>query len=90
LTTLPVGANHPGKTAGPAFEVYRRISYVLPHRHSAWVILHERLTELADFSAKLKTPNNAEGKLGPVTDSLRTLASRLEANASMGYSGSRS
>lgn len=34
MTTLPVGPNHPGKTAGPAFEVYRRSSYVLPHRHA--------------------------------------------------------
>ena len=79
MTTLPVGASHPGKTAGPAFEVYRRISYVLPHRHAAWVILHERLSELADFSAKLKVPKSAEGKLEPVSDSLRALASRLEA-----------
>ncbi len=81
MTTLPVGADHPGKTAGPAFEVYRRISYVLPHRHAAWVILHERLVELADFSAKLKAPPSAEGRLEPVSDSLRTLASRLETHA---------
>jgi hypothetical protein len=90
MTTLPVGVNYPGKTAGPAFEVYRRISYVLPHRHSAWVILHERLAELADFSGKLKAPENAESKLETVTDSLRSLASRLEANASAGHSGSKS
>jgi hypothetical protein len=90
MTTLPVGANHPGKTAGPAFEVYRRISYVLPHRHAAWVILHERLAELADFSTKLKAPKNAEGRLEPVSDSLRALAARLEAKTSAGDAGSKS
>jgi hypothetical protein len=82
MTTLPVGVNHPGKTAGPAFEVYRRTSYLLPHRHAAWVILHERLTELADFSSKIAAPKAVEANLGPVTDSLSTIASRLESNAS--------
>jgi hypothetical protein len=81
MATLPVGPNHPGKTAGPAFEVYRRVSYVLPHKHAAWVILHERLTELADFSTKLKVPKSAEGKLEPVSQSLKSLASKIEANA---------
>jgi ferritin-like protein len=81
MATLPVGARHPGKTAGPAFEVYRRVSYVLPHRQAAWVILHERLTELADFSANLKVPKGAEGRLEPVRDTLRTIASKLRPNA---------
>jgi hypothetical protein len=80
MTTLPVGANHPGKTAGPAFEVYRRVSYLLPHRQAAWVILHERLVELADFSAGISVPKSAKGSLEPVSESLRGLASRLKAN----------
>jgi len=84
MTTLPVGANHPGRTAGPAFEVYRRISYVLPHRQAAWVILHERLSELADFSARLEAPRSAEGRLGPVGESLRDLSKRLEARTDAG------
>src|SRR5208283_995886 len=83
MTTLPVGSNHPGRTAGPAFEVYRRTSYVLPHRHSAWIILYERLSELADFSSTLGVPEGIEGKLEPVSDSLRAIASNLEANASV-------
>jgi hypothetical protein len=81
MTTLPVGSDHPGKTAGPAFEVYRRTSYFLPHRQSAWVILHERLTELADFSSRLGAPGRARVDLGPVSDSLRALACELETKA---------
>src|SRR5208283_1174399 len=90
MTMLPVGSNHSGKTAGPAFEVYRRTSYVLPHRHSAWIILHERLSELADFSSSLNVPKVAEGKLEPVSDSLRAIASKLEANATVEHVDSKS
>ncbi len=52
LTTLPVGPNHPGKTVGATFEIYRT-GYILPHRHAAWAILHERLLEFAGFCGKL-------------------------------------
>lgn len=45
MTTLPIGPNAPGKTAGASFEVYRT-SYLLPHREAAWMVLHERLTEI--------------------------------------------
>jgi hypothetical protein len=54
LTALPVGPNHPGQTAGPAFEIYRRHSYLIPHRHTAWIILSERLKELGEYCAWLK------------------------------------
>ncbi len=90
MTTLPVGSNHPGKTAGPAFEVYRRTSYVLPHRHSAWIILHERLSELADFSSSLNVPKGTEVKLEPVSESLRAIASKLQANATVEHGDGKS
>lgn len=54
LTALPVGPNLPGKTVGPAFEIYRRHSYLIPHRRTAWIILSERLTELSQYCAWLK------------------------------------
>jgi hypothetical protein len=49
LTRLPVGLETPGKTAGPTFDIFRR-SYLLPHREAAWIVLRERLQELADGS----------------------------------------
>lgn len=52
LTRLPVGPEAPGKTAGPTFDIFRR-SYLLPHREAAWVILRERLRELADGSVEI-------------------------------------
>jgi hypothetical protein len=53
LTALPVGAEFPGRTAGPAFEIVRPAFFVLPHREAAWKILHERLETLAGVSAGL-------------------------------------
>jgi Ferritin-like len=42
LTTLPVGASHPGRTAGFAFEMYYVMSNMTPHREPAWALLAER------------------------------------------------
>jgi hypothetical protein len=53
LTSLPVGAEFPGRTAGPAFEIVRPAFFILPHREAAWKILHERLETLADVCAGL-------------------------------------
>ena len=78
MTTLPVGPDHPGRTAGPAFEVLRRVSYILPHRKAAWVVLHERLEELADYSASIRSPARVGERLERVTGSLKTVASMFE------------
>jgi nitrite reductase/ring-hydroxylating ferredoxin subunit len=77
LTTLPVGAEYPGKTAGPNFEFYRT-SYLLPHRHAAWMLMHERLLELADYCARLSTGPSAPAELPTIEDNFRTLAGALE------------
>jgi len=77
LTTLPVGAEYPGKTAGPNFEFYRK-SYLLPHRHAAWVLIHERLLELADYCARLSTRPSAPADLTTIEDNFRKLAGALE------------
>jgi hypothetical protein len=53
LTALPVGAEFPGRTAGPGFEIVRPAFFVLPHREAAWKILRERLATLAGVSAGL-------------------------------------
>jgi hypothetical protein len=79
LTRLPVGPEAPGKTAGPTFDIFRR-SYLLPHREAAWVILRERLQELAEGCTEIggMFTGDAEGAvrrtLDEVERSLRTLA----------------
>ena len=69
VTTLPVGKNQPGKTAGPCFEMYRR-EYILPHKHAAWMIVHERLLELSAFSHEIAKKQPSLTQLETVGDSL--------------------
>jgi Ferritin-like len=46
LTRLPVGPGAPGMTAGPSF-MLTSATPVTPHKPAAWIILRERLLELA-------------------------------------------
>jgi hypothetical protein len=77
LTTLPVGAESPGKTAGPNFEFYRP-GYLRPHRHAAWVLMHERLLELADYCARLSVRPSAPAELTTIAKNFQMLANALE------------
>lgn len=52
LTALPAGPEYPGRTAGPSFEFYRSIQY-LPHKRSAWIVMHEKLREMTARVASL-------------------------------------
>jgi hypothetical protein len=47
LTRLPVGPHSPGMTAGPSF-MLTSATPVTPHKPAAWIILGERLRELAE------------------------------------------
>jgi hypothetical protein len=76
LTTLPAGQSYPDMTAGPNFLVSRR-TQLTPHKPAAWVILHERLLELAAHCARLKAQTALTDALGDVQQSLEGLAARL-------------
>ncbi len=77
LTTLPVGVEHPGMTAGPSFEVFYRSGYLLPHAKAAWVLLHERLLELHGFFMATLTEAGAPQNLAPVGGSVLALADKI-------------
>src|SRR5262249_13905133 len=47
LTKLPVGPEHPGRTAGFAFEMYYVMGNLRPHREPAWALPAERARILA-------------------------------------------
>jgi Ferritin-like len=49
ITTLPVGPEQPGRTAGPSFELFYENDYLMPHREAAWALLEERVREAATF-----------------------------------------
>ena len=52
VTTLPVGPDHPGATAGPGFELFYQVDYLLPHQEAAWVLMEERLRDAAAFARR--------------------------------------
>ena len=54
VTRLPVGPEHPGRTAGPTFELFYGVDYLLPHREAAWTVLEERMRVLAELATRCR------------------------------------
>src|SRR5499427_4154915 len=73
ITTLPVGEEHPGTTAGPSFELFYESDYLMPHRDAAWALLAERLDEAAWLCDQLQTGRGRHiaGQLDPVLAAMR-------------------
>src|SRR6478752_2965062 len=53
ITTLPAGPDHPGRTAGPSFELFYENDYLMPHRDAAWALIEERLREAVEFCRRI-------------------------------------
>jgi hypothetical protein len=81
VARMPIGEEHPGRTVGPAFELFYDVDYLLPHRKAAWTIMEERLREIADLATRCRDacPPRWLPPLAKVTDSLRAHADRLAA-----------
>ena len=83
VTTLPVGPHLPGATAGPGFELFYQVDYLLPHKEAAWVLMEERVRDAAAFARRcgmLCTP----ALMKPLADAARALeryADQLAATA---------
>lgn len=77
LTELPVGPEHPGLTAGPPFEFYREVTF-LPHREAAWIVLREKLEEMAAACEALcrddRAPERVAERLAFVHENLGRMA----------------
>ena len=54
VTRLPVGFEHVGRTVGPTFELFYPVDYLLPHRRAAWIVLEERLRDLAELGVRCR------------------------------------
>ena len=76
LTSLPAGEVHGAATAGPAFSLHPSVT-LIPHRRAAWLVLHERVVELASFARRLADDGGPEGLAG-VGAALTDLAHGLE------------
>ena len=76
VTTLPIGWDPPGVTAGPGFELFYQVDYLLPHREAAWVLMEERLRDAAAFAVRCgeavhARPDGAPGQGGQVARAVR-------------------
>jgi hypothetical protein len=83
VTTLPIGMDRPGVTAGPSFELFYQVDYLLPHREAAWILMEERLRDAAAFAVRCGqacTPALME-PLAKVARSLETYADLLASSA---------
>jgi CDGSH-type Zn-finger protein/truncated hemoglobin YjbI len=87
ITTLPVGDSHPGRTAGPSFELFYETDYLMPHRDAAWALLAERLDEAAWLCSELCAGRGShlaqllEPVLSAMQDLSRTLTAQLPAGS---------
>jgi hypothetical protein len=83
VTTQPVGFDMPGITAGPGFELFYQVDYLLPHREAAWILMEERLRDAAAFAVRCGracTPALME-PLAKVARALEKYADQLRAAA---------
>jgi hypothetical protein len=79
ITTLPVGPEHPGRTAGPSFELFYEDDDLLPHRASAWALLEERLRDASTFCGAVmnSSPEDVASALGVAEGTLTAVADSL-------------
>jgi hypothetical protein len=81
VTQLAVGKAYPGSTAGPSFELFYSVDYLLPHREAAWLLMEERLRDLAELATRCRDACIPKFMvpLSRVTDALRRQADLLDA-----------
>jgi CDGSH-type Zn-finger protein/truncated hemoglobin YjbI len=77
LTTLPVGPEYPGRTAGPTFELFYQPDYLLPHRRAAWLLMAEHLAEASDLCRRDEAPQPG---LSAVADAMHRYADTLRSH----------
>ncbi len=83
VTTLPIGFDSPGVTAGPGFELFYEVDYLIPQRRAAWILMEERLRDAAAFALRCGqacTPALME-PLARVATALQKFADQLAAVA---------
>ncbi|MDR2983230.1 MAG: ferritin-like protein, partial [Nocardiopsaceae bacterium] len=77
LTRLPAGAAHPGRTAGPTFEMYYQMGNFIPQREAAWTLLAERVATMAGRCADASSGDDVPAVVSTVTTTTSAIAERL-------------
>jgi hypothetical protein len=81
VSRLPVGEEYPGAVVGPSFELFYEVNYLLPHRQAAWLVMEERLRDVAELAMHCRDHCVVTfmAPLAKVTDYLRDQADKLAA-----------
>ena len=77
LPRLPAGPEHPGRTAGPTFEMFYQFGNFIPWQGPAWALLSERATLLATRAAAAAALAGAPGTLREAADAAAGVAAAL-------------
>jgi hypothetical protein len=77
LTRLPMGPPNPGRTAGPAFEMYYQMGNFVPWRNAAWVLLSERATVLSQQCAHCATRDGVPEAVTAAATAAATISQQL-------------
>jgi len=77
LTRLPVGPANPGRTAGPAFEMYYQMGNFVPWREAAWVLLAERAAVLSRRCAEAGTHDGAPAAVSSAATAATAIREQL-------------
>jgi hypothetical protein len=80
LTRLPTGPDHPGRTAGPTFEMYYQMGNFVPARGAAWALLSERAAVLAGHCTDAGSRDGIPGSLGAIAEAAAAVAARLDSH----------
>ena len=83
MPRCPLARTIPGETAGPTFETFYAIDYLIPHKQAAWKLMAERLNEVAAFAVQCRNqcPPALVLELSVIAEGLREQASKLSAAA---------
>jgi len=80
LPRLPAGPEHPGRTAGPTFEMYYQFGNFVPWREPAWALLYERAAILSTRSAYAATLPGAPATAADAAAAASRIAAQLLAH----------
>ena len=80
LTRLPAGPEHPGRTAGPAFEMYYQMGNFVPWRDAAWALLAERAAVLSARCADEAAQHGAPEAAAAAAQAAATISAQLAAH----------
>jgi hypothetical protein len=78
LVTMPAGREYGNRFAGPSFELSGPIQF-LPHKHSAWAYLNERLQEITQRCYQVANQPGSPARLHYIGQSIDLIASRFKA-----------